>query len=135
MIVLDESLMGLLLDRSIAEWYPGRVCYITDLRPGTLIKDEAIPTLLQQVPEAAFVTTNVSDFWRRTPAHPRYCIVCIALPSERLRELPALLRRLFRLKEFRTRTARLGKVMRVSERQIQYYEASTGPIQAIEWPD
>ena len=48
MIVLDENLLGLRLDNSIAAWYPGRVCYVTDLRANTVIKDEAIPQLLQR---------------------------------------------------------------------------------------
>jgi hypothetical protein len=135
LIVLDESLMGLLLDRLIIEWYPGRVCYITDLRPGTLIKDESIPSLLQQVSEATFVTTNVSDFWRHIPAHRRYSILCVALPNERLRELPALLRRTFRLKEFKTKASRMGKVARVSDHHVQYYEVGKESTQTIEWPN
>ncbi len=111
MIVLDENLMGLLLDHAIAEWYPGRVCYITDLRPATLIQDEAIPSLLQQVKEATFITTNASDFWRQIPAHRGYCVMCLVLPNERLREIPELLRRLFRMTEFKTKAARMGKVV------------------------
>jgi hypothetical protein len=46
-IVLDENLLSLRLDNPIATWYPGRVCYITDLRPGMVIKDEAVPRFLQ----------------------------------------------------------------------------------------
>ena len=48
-----------------------------ELRPGSVIKDEAVPTILCQHRNATFVTTNVSDFWRRAPAHARYCIVCV----------------------------------------------------------
>ena len=47
MIILDENMLGLRLDIPIARWYAGRVCYLTDLRPGTVIKDEAIPQLLR----------------------------------------------------------------------------------------
>ena len=49
MIILDENMLGLRLDQVIARWYPGRVCYITDVRPGTIIKDETIARLLQRV--------------------------------------------------------------------------------------
>lgn len=93
MIVLDENLLVLQFDNPIDAWYPGRVCYITDLRLGSVIKDEAISSLLQRVKKATFVTTNVTDFWRHSPAHTRYCIVCVSLPNERLFELSQLLRR------------------------------------------
>lgn len=82
MIVLDENLLGLRLDNPIAVWYPGRVCYITELRPNTIIKDEAVARLLRGFKGATFVTTNVTDFWRRVPAHPHYGIVCVSLPNE-----------------------------------------------------
>ena len=48
MIVLDEQLMGRDLDNEIARWYPGSVRFIIDLRPGTIIKDDAIPALLRE---------------------------------------------------------------------------------------
>ena len=54
MIVLDEHLMGLGLDREVRAWYEGQVCYITDLRPDTVIKDEAIPSLLLRERQAHF---------------------------------------------------------------------------------
>lgn len=133
MIVLDENLLGLRLNNPITVWYPGRVCYVTDLRPGTVIKDEAIPQCLQQLKGATFVTTNVVDFWRRTLAHTRYGIVCLSLPNERLREVPELLLRLLRLPEFTTKADRLGKVVRVGRRQIQYYAASDKRVYTLTW--
>ena len=48
MIVLDEQLLGRGLERDIAQWYRGTVQFITDLRPHTIIKDEAIPVLLRR---------------------------------------------------------------------------------------
>jgi len=39
MIVLDEQLLGRELDATLAQWYRGPVLFITDLRPGTVIKD------------------------------------------------------------------------------------------------
>ena len=131
--MLDENLLSLRLDNPIATWYPGRVYYITDLHPGMVIKDEAIPRLLQQVKGATFVTTNVSDFWQHVLAHVRYGIVCLSLPNKRLREIPDLLRRLFRLLEFKTKAARMGKVARVSRRQIQYYAAGDDRIHTLAW--
>ncbi|MBI3756514.1 MAG: hypothetical protein HY267_00905 [Deltaproteobacteria bacterium] len=133
MIVLDENLLGLRLDNSIAAWYPGRVCSVTDLRSNTVIKDEAIPQLLQRLKGTTFVTTNGADFWKRVLAHARYSIVCLSLPNERLREVPELLRQLLRLPEFRTKTARMGKVIRVSRQHIQYYSADASVIQTLTW--
>ena len=122
MILLDENVHQESLMASIAAWYRGQVHSLTALRPNTLIKDEAIPALLRSVRQPTFVTTNVTDFWRRVPAHSRYSVVCVALPSERLHELPPLLRRLLRLPEFNTKAKRMGKVIRVSPSQLQYYE-------------
>jgi hypothetical protein len=132
-IVLDENLLGLRLDNAIAAWYPGRVCSVTDLRSNTVIKDEAIPQLLQRFKGATFVTTNVADFWKRVLAHARYCIVCMSLPNERLREVPHLLRQLLRLPEFKTKAVRMGKVIRVGRQQIQYYSADGNFIQTQMW--
>ena len=106
---------------------------MTDLRPRTVIKDETIPQLLRRLKGATFVTTNVTDFWRRVLAHARYGIVCLSLPNERLREVPELLRRLFRLPEFTTKAARMGKVVRVGRRQIQYYAAGDNRVSTLTW--
>ncbi|MBM3240491.1 hypothetical protein FJZ31_29765 [Candidatus Poribacteria bacterium] len=107
---------------AVAAWYRGRVVSITALRPGSVIKDSAIPTLLRTVKQATFITTNVSDFWQRIEADSHYCIICLELPNERLNEIPALLRRLFRLSEFKTKAGRMGKVIRVSRAGIWYYQ-------------
>jgi hypothetical protein len=120
---------------AVAAWYRGRVVSITTLRPGTIIKDEAISTLLQQVKQPTFVTTNVFDFWRRILAHPRYCLVCFPLANERLNEIPGRLRRLFRLPEFKTKAARMGKVVMARRQLIQYYDISSRRILNLTWPD
>jgi hypothetical protein len=81
----------------VCEWYRGRVCTLTQSRTGTIIKDDAVPSLLQRVSEPTFVTWNWSDFWQQTEAHPKFCIICFAVPSGRATDIPALLRRLLRL--------------------------------------
>lgn len=65
MIVLDEQLLGRSLERAITAWYGGSVQFITELRPNTVIKDEAIPLLLRQQRQPTFVTINERDFWQR----------------------------------------------------------------------
>jgi hypothetical protein len=85
------------------QWYEGKVVSIKTLRPNTVIKDEAIPSLLSKQKQPIFVTTDVSGFWKKVKPHPKFCIVCVPLPDYRLCELPSLLRCLFRTEGFRTK--------------------------------
>lgn len=48
MIVLDEQLLGRDLEQDIARWYRGPVQFVIDLRPHSVITDEAIPDLLRR---------------------------------------------------------------------------------------
>jgi hypothetical protein len=107
MIVLDEQLQGVGLEEDIARWYRGRVCFISALRPGSIVKDDSIPHLLRSTRHPTFVTQDWTDFWQRTAAHRDFCIVCFVLPSEQAQEIAPLLRRLFRLPGFQTRAARM----------------------------
>lgn len=133
MIVLDENLLVLRLGNPISAWYPGRVCSITDLDPGAIIKDETIPTYLHRSKGATFVTTNVADFWRCIRGDERYCVLCFVLPNERLRELPVLLRRLLHIPEFKTKATRMGKVVKITHKQIQYYTTSDAHVRSMMW--
>jgi len=126
-IVLDENLDEQRVRLPLASRYKGGVLSIRDLRPGSVIKDEAIPSILCGHRDCTFITTNVSDFWRRVPAHNRYCVLCVPLPSERQDEIPDLLLRFFRHELFRSARQRMGKVFRVSPSEILYYEV-TGRI-------
>ena len=90
MIVLDEQLLSYGLRTPIAHWYRGTVTAITHLRPGTVIRDDAIPMLLQASRRPTFVTINVLDFWRRLAPEARFCIVCVAVPHTRALEVPDL---------------------------------------------
>ena len=133
MIVLDEQLLGYGLKDQIAKWYRGTVTDITQLRPGTVIEDETIPSLLRTVRQPTFVTINVSDFWRHMEPDPQFCITCFALPHSRAEEIPNLLRRLFTLAPFRTRKRRLSKIARVARKQVQFYAVESRVVQLIEW--
>jgi hypothetical protein len=121
MPVLDEQLLGRNIEATLARWYRGSVRFITDLRPGTVIKDEAIPGLLRQQHQATFLTINEPDFWRKVAIDDHFCVVCFALPNLRARETPDLLRAVFRLPTFRTKARRMGKVRRVVRRTVGYY--------------
>ena len=121
MIVLDEQLLGRNIEGQIAHWYRGAVCFITDLQPHAVVKDEAIPRLLQQEKNATFVTINESDFWKKIAINNHFCVVCFALSDSRAGEIPALLRILFQNPYFNTKKKRMGKVIRVTDRDVLYY--------------
>jgi hypothetical protein len=131
MIVLDEQLLGRNLERDIVKWYRGAVQFIVDLRPNTLIKDDAIPELLRRQPQSTFVTINERDFWQRVTIDRRYCVVCFAMSDARVREIPQALRSLLRRPEFRTKEQRLGKVIRVTDEDIRYYTINERQIRII----
>jgi len=134
MIVVDENIHDHRIMEAISAWYPGQVVSVTTLRPASLIKDDAIPALLLQAPQPTFVTINVSDFWMKAQPHNASCIIAVALPNERAREVPDLLRRLFRLPAFKTKASRMGKVVRLTPNRIEYYE-SDRRVQSLLWPD
>ena len=134
MIILDEELQGLGLEVAISHWYRGAVLIIKQLRPGTVIKDQAIPALLRRAKQPTFVTINHRDFWRRLAAEPSFCLMCFKLTADQAGEIPELLRRLLRLPEFRTKRARMGKVTLVSRRVIQYYSTDDKLIHILGWP-
>jgi len=134
MIVLDEQLQGLGLEEAVARWYRGAVIVVKKLRPGMVIKDEAIPALLRQLKQPTFVTIDYMDFWRRIPADNAFCIVCLELPTERVDAIPVRLRQLLRLPEFKTKKARMGKVVLVRETRLQYYSQHEKLVHILRWP-
>ena len=134
MIVLDEQLRGLGLEEAVARWYRGAVFVVKKLRPGMVIKDEAIPALLRQLKQPTFVTIDYMDFWRRIPADNAFCIVCLELPTERVEDIPVRLRQVLRLPEFKTKKARMGKVVLVRETRLQYYSLHEKLVYILRWP-
>jgi hypothetical protein len=94
------------------------VLFITEWRPGTVIKDDVIPVLLHQQRQATFLTINETDLWHKVAIDDRFCVVCFTLPDSRVHEIPNLLRAVFRLPAFRVKTRRMGKVLRVTPTAI-----------------
>ncbi len=131
MIVLDEQLLGRNLEVEIARWYRGAVCFVTDLRPNTIIKDDAIPQLLQQQNQPTFITINVPDFWGKIAADNRFCAVCFALPDSQAREIPSRLRVLLGHPSFATKNERMGKVIRVAGNQVSFYAVEQRDVRAV----
>ncbi|HEY0603374.1 MAG TPA: hypothetical protein VGD58_10705 [Herpetosiphonaceae bacterium] len=131
MIVLDEQLLGRNLETMIAAWYPGPVVYIVDLRPGTVIKDDAIPALLRQQSQPTFVTINERDFWQKVALDSHFCIVCFTLPDARVREIAPKLRELLHYPALSTKAKRMGKAIRVTDTGSSYYSFNEPEIKAL----
>ena len=131
MIVLDEQLLGRNLEYVIAQWWRGRFCFITDLRPHTIIKDETIPHLLHQANYPTFITINERDFWLKTPANKHYCVICFSLSDPEATQISSLLRHLFSLPELKTKADRMGKVIRMTREAIFYYSTEQRQPQLI----
>jgi len=62
MIVLDEHLYDARLEDALSHWYPGQIIHLKTLRPKTLIKDDAVATLLFKLKQPTFITINWTDF-------------------------------------------------------------------------
>lgn len=131
MIVLDEQLLGRNIELEIAKWYQGAIRNIIELRPHTVIKDDAIPGLLRQQSQPIFITINEKDFWRKVAIDNQYCIVCFAMPDSRANEIPKILRSLLRIPEFNTKAKRMGKVIRVTDKEISYYTFNERNVKII----
>jgi hypothetical protein len=121
MIVLDEQLLGRNLEAAIAQWYRGAVQFIIDLRPNTVIKDDAISHILGEYNQPTFVTINERDFWRRVEINRRFCVVCFTLSDARVKEISGRLRILLNQPGFKTKASRMGKVVRITEDEMLYY--------------
>ena len=133
MIVVDEQLQDYGLCALIARWYPGRVVAITQLRPQTLIFDDAIPTLLRRWSAPTFVTINVHDFWGHLAPDPHFGVVCVDVPHVKANEVSRLIRRAFALDPLQTRRQRLGKIVRVRREQVEFYTVESNLVQTIAW--
>lgn len=131
MLVLDEQLMGRSIENDLIRWYRGSIRFINDLRPGTVIKDDAIPALLRQQSQATFLTINVTDFWQVVAIDASFCIVCFTMPDSRANEIATLLRTVFRIPLFSTKTRRMGKVLRVTQSSVSYYTHRDRKVQTI----
>lgn len=133
MIVLDEQLGAATVFAPLAAKFRGTVIYIQELRGGTTIKDEAVPSLLLQRKRPIFVTMNDRDFWLRIEPHSAYCVVCFPIASQRQSVIPEMLMRLFRHPQFRTSARRMGKIIRVTSSQIWYYEKDKRSPRKVRW--
>ena len=132
MIVIDEQLQGEGLEESIEKWHTGSVVCVNSLRPDSVIKDDAIPSLLAQQSQLVFITINVNDFWLRMPLSEKFCVICFVLTCSEIEQIPNLLRRLLRHAEFNTKSQRAGKAARVTtQNSAAFYSASNNIVRPV----
>ena len=106
MIILDEQLSNRRTIDAIGAWYRGAVRSVTELRPDTIIKDDAIPGLLCKERQPTFVTINVNHFWRKVPISRRFCVACFNVSDALVSVIPSLLRPLLHHAGFRNKRQR-----------------------------
>jgi hypothetical protein len=57
----------------------------TDLRSGTVSKDDAIPVLLYQQRQTSFLTRTETDFWGKVAIDGCFCVLCFTPPDARVK--------------------------------------------------
>ncbi len=129
-IILDDQLRASLVLQPIQKWIT--VQRLRDLRPGEVIKDERVPTILQELRQPTFVTID-KGFWDKRLRSRHYCIVHFDLRDEQQGQLPGLLRRLFHRSEFRSRAERMGKVTQVSAAGVEYWQWGDDELRHVAW--
>ncbi|HMF16051.1 MAG TPA: hypothetical protein VKE98_02540 [Gemmataceae bacterium] len=114
----------------IKKW--AKVERLARLRPGEHVLDERVPEILLSLSSPTFVTLD-NDFWDRNLCNPGYSIVLFALQDKEQLLIPRMLRNLFRIREFQSRAARMGKIIRVSRKNIAYWEFQETDLRILPW--
>ncbi len=105
---------------------------LIEVRPGEQILDDRIPEILLTLNRPTFLTID-QGFWSANWCHPNYAILFFALSRQDEDQLPGLLLDLLRLPPFRNRAERMGKVVRVGQTSIQYWEFGSDKLQELTW--
>ena len=130
-VILDEQLRRRLVLLPIRAWITAE--RVQDLRPHEVIKDDRIPTILCDLNQPTFVPIDIG-FWDRRLCDRRYCILYFAVTDAKQGEIPAMLRRLLRLPDFRTKAVRMGVVARVSSAHIDLWHVGGTEMRRVDWP-
>ncbi|MEO6843552.1 MAG: DUF5615 family PIN-like protein [Ginsengibacter sp.] len=88
------------------------------------IKDEQIVTLLQQTNGILFITRD-SDFFKKEYCHSKYCIVFLDLGKY---EVAYFIRKFLKHPLFNSSRKRMGKVIKINQTFIQYYNLKSDDL-------
>lgn len=105
---------------------------IEELAPDSILKDDRVLQILRAQKQPTFITLD-GGFYRKRYRDRRYCVIYFALSHLEQNRLPGLLRRLFRLPLFKTKTARMGKIVRVSEEKVVYWQVGDEKRYQVIW--
>ena len=112
MILLDENVPEAQRSQLRSWRIPVRQIGLDIAQKG--ISDDAIIPLLHALPRTTFFTRDLG-FFRRSLAHPAYCLVCLDVGPD---EAASFIRRFLRHPRFATQRRRLGIVVRISRRGL-----------------
>jgi len=118
-IILDEHLGRGQVLLPIQHWITAK--RIQDLRPGEIIKDERLPTILIHLEKPTLVSID-AGLWRKSYCDRRYCILYFAVLDMQQNQIPSMLRQVLRLESFKTKAARMGKVARITFTHVSYWQ-------------
>ena len=118
-LILDEHVAIPIVLPPLKKWIS--VGRIQDLRPGELILDDRVPQILRTLRKPTFVTID-NGFWRQSLCNPGYCLLCFDLRDDQQDHIPDLMRRLFHVADFQTRSIRMGKIARVRLHAVDYWQ-------------
>lgn len=88
--------------------------------------------ILRRQKQPTFITLD-ADFYHKRNCDRRYCLIYFILPPLEQNRLSELLRQLFHLPEFKTKAARMGKVVRISDEKIEFWRAGDEKRHAVRW--
>ncbi|MGE0682057.1 MAG: hypothetical protein AB7P69_14305 [Candidatus Binatia bacterium] len=118
-IVLDEHLGDTEVLEPLRRWITA--VKIEDLAPDETLKDDRLLQMLRKQKQPAFVTLD-AGFFHKNCCDRRYCLVSFVVPHQQQHRIPGLLRRSFHLPEFKSKTAGMGKVVRVNEERVEFWQ-------------
>lgn len=129
-VLVDEHLGQTEVLEPLQRWITAQK--IEDLAPDETLKDERILQILRSQKQPTFVTLD-AGFYHKRRRDRRYCLIYFALPHLEQSRLPGLLRRLFRLPGFKTKAARMGKVVRASDEKIEFWQVGDENRHTVRW--
>ncbi len=118
-VILDEHLGNTEVLEPLRKWVTATK--IEELAPDETLKDDRILQILRKQKQPTFITLDASFFHKRR-CDRSYCLIYFVVPRQQQSRIPALLRQVLRLSIFKTKAARMGKVVRVSEGKIEFWQ-------------
>ena len=94
------------------------------------MQDEEIIPFLHQLGPVTFLTRDLG-LYRRHLLHADYCLVCLAVGQY---EVASFIRRFLRHPAFNTRAKRMGRVILVTHRGMQFWRLHAEREEKVVWP-